>query len=251
MIGIYKITNLCNGMVYVGQTNNIHRRWQEHRTNYKNIHKHTKLYEAMRQFGIENFNFSILEECSLEKLNEREQYWIKKLDTFNNGYNMSTIENLQSKIKREKVQEIQKLLQTSNVANIELANRYGVSPTWITLVNKGELWFNPDLSYPLRPVMVRKKAEQKYCIDCGKAITANAIRCTTCNNIHSGKLKAALPQKISREELKILIRKYPFTRIGEKYGVTDNAVRKWCKKYNLPYLKRDINSYTDEQWKKI
>lgn len=72
---------------------------------------------------------------------------------------MSTIENLQSKIKREKVQEIQKLLQTSNVANIELANRYGVSPTWITLVNKGELWFNPDLSYRLRPVMVRKKAE--------------------------------------------------------------------------------------------
>ena len=74
MIGIYKIINLCNGMVYVGQTNNIHRRWREHRTKYEDVHKHTKLYEAMRQFGIENFKFSILEECSLEKLNEREQY---------------------------------------------------------------------------------------------------------------------------------------------------------------------------------
>lgn len=251
MIGIYKITNLCNGMIYVGQTNNIHRRWLEHHAKHKDTNKHTKLYEAMRQFGIENFEFSVLEECPLEKLNEREQYWIKKLNTLNNGYNMSIIENLQSKMKKEKVQEIQKLLQTSSISNIELANEYEVSPTWITLVNKGELWFNPDLSYPLRPVMVHKKVEQKYCIDCGKAITANAIRCVTCNNIHSGKLKATLFQKISREELKLLIRKYPFTQIGEKYGVTDNAIRKWCKAYNLPYLKRDINSYTDEQWEKI
>lgn len=34
----------------------------------------------------------------------------------------------------------------------------------------------------------------------------------------------------------------------KKHGVSDNAIRKWCKKYNLPYKKKDIKSYSDEEW---
>lgn len=41
------------------------------------------------------------------------------------------------------------------------------------------------------------------------------------------------------------------TTIGEQYGVRDNSVRKWCKKYNLPFTKKEINSYTEDQWKEI
>lgn len=55
----------------------------------------------------------------------------------------------------------------------------------------------------------------------------------------------------NREELKALIRKKSFVQIGKDYAVSDNTIRRWCKAYNLPSLKRDINSYTDEQWKKI
>lgn len=44
----------------------------------------------------------------------------------------------------------------------------------------------------------------------------------------------------SRETLKELLLIKSFTKIGETYGVTDNAVRKWCKKYNLPFRKKDI-----------
>ena len=44
----------------------------------------------------------------------------------------------------------------------------------------------------------------------------------------------------SKEELENLIYKIPFTRIGEMYGVSDNAIRKWCKKYDLPYKRDDI-----------
>jgi hypothetical protein len=43
-----------------------------------------------------------------------------------------------------------------------------------------------------------------------------------------------------REELKNLIRNFPFTEIGKMYKVTDNAVKKWCKKFNLPSRKKDI-----------
>ena len=42
------------------------------------------------------------------------------------------------------------------------------------------------------------------------------------------------------EELLELIKTTPFTKIGEKYGVSDNAVRRWCKSYDLPYKKKDI-----------
>ena len=42
----------------------------------------------MRKYGRENFSFRILEECPEEKLKEREIYWIKKLDTYNKGYNI-------------------------------------------------------------------------------------------------------------------------------------------------------------------
>ena len=74
MIGIYKITNKINGKVYIGQSNDIERRWAEHRNRYKT--NNTFLYQNMRLYGIENFDFSIEELCNIEDLNGREQYYI-------------------------------------------------------------------------------------------------------------------------------------------------------------------------------
>lgn len=45
---------------------------------------------------------------------------------------------------------------------------------------------------------------------------------------------------ITKEELKELIYQHTFTEIGKIYGVSDTAIRKRCKKYNLPYRKQDI-----------
>ena len=56
---------------------------------------------------------------------------------------------------------------------------------------------------------------------------------------------------VSREDLKKLIRTQPFTKLGEMFGVSDNAIRKWCIKYNLPKTKSDIQKYTDEEWELI
>ena len=60
-----------------------------------------------------------------------------------------------------------------------------------------------------------------------------------------------LGQNPSEEELKQLIRTTPFTTIAKSVNVSDNAIRKWCKQYNLPIKKRDINNYTDEEWELI
>ena len=42
-----------------------------------------------------------------------------------------------------------------------------------------------------------------------------------------------------------------FTAIGKKYNVSDNAVRKWCDKYNLPRKASEIKKYSDEEWELI
>lgn len=89
-----------------------------------------------------------------------------------------------------------------------------------------------------------------YCIECGKEISSNhAKRCKSC----ADKLKQVKIEDmpVSREELKELIRTTPFTQIGKKYTVTDNAIRKWCDKFNLPRTKKEINSYDDAEWSKV
>ena len=65
------------------------------------------------------------------------------------------------------------------------------------------------------------------------------------------KRKEKISKKCSCEELKNLIRHNSFVQIGKTFGVSDNAIRKWCKSYNLPFLSRQIPLYTDKEWEKI
>ena len=92
MPGIYKIENNINHKIYIGLTNNFERRWMEHKRRYLDIFSSSyncKLYRAFRRYGLHNFTFSILEECSSDILGEREQYWINYYNSFYSGYNMT------------------------------------------------------------------------------------------------------------------------------------------------------------------
>lgn len=93
-------------------------------------------------------------------------------------------------------------------------------------------------------------AKKYYCVDCGKEISkSTSIRCFSCEMKQRVIPLEEMP--VTREELKQLIRTQPFTQIGKKFQMTDNAVRKWCDKFNLPRTKKEINSYSDEEWDKI
>lgn len=89
--GIYVIVNSVNDKVYVGQSVNIQSRWYAHVDSSKHNRQdsYTLIHAAMRKYGIQNFHYEILEECKYEMLNEREVYWIKEKDSYNNGYNMT------------------------------------------------------------------------------------------------------------------------------------------------------------------
>ena len=86
--GIYCIENRLNHKKYIGQSIDISRRWMQHKQQNM-IARDTFLYNAIKKYGIESFDFYILEECNEEILNEREMFWIEYYDTFQNGYNMT------------------------------------------------------------------------------------------------------------------------------------------------------------------
>lgn len=87
MIGIYCITNIKNGLRYVGQSRQIEKRFLDH-LRY-DIKLNTKLGKDILEFGKSNFSLTILQECSISELDELEKYWIKKLNTYPNEYNMT------------------------------------------------------------------------------------------------------------------------------------------------------------------
>lgn len=77
MIGIYKITNKINNKVYIGQSIDIQRRWCQEKNkafNENDTAYNQLLSKAFRKYGIDNFNFEVIEELSEELLNTREEY---------------------------------------------------------------------------------------------------------------------------------------------------------------------------------
>lgn len=94
MIGIYKITNKKTGKSYIGQSNDIERRFKEHQQ--KGASSRIPLDVAIQKYGKDAFDYEIIEECPLSQLNEKEEYYIQLYDTKNNGYNCSDGGNQQS-----------------------------------------------------------------------------------------------------------------------------------------------------------
>lgn len=88
--GIYKITNLTNGMCYVGQAANVADRWKQHikRGIGADPPTRNKLYPAMLAIGVENFSFELIEECSRDELNEKEQFWQEYFKAKEFGYSI-------------------------------------------------------------------------------------------------------------------------------------------------------------------
>jgi group I intron endonuclease len=73
IIGIYKITS-PSGKIYIGQSQNILSNRLNHYIN-GNCSTQTKLYNSLQKYSFENHIFEIIEECSLEQLNDKEIYW--------------------------------------------------------------------------------------------------------------------------------------------------------------------------------
>lgn len=87
--GIYKITRLKTGEIYIGKSTDVKARWQQHTKSvfHCGTISHSILHTTMERDGIENFTWEFLEEVSKDKLGEREKYWIEFYDSKNYGLN--------------------------------------------------------------------------------------------------------------------------------------------------------------------
>ena len=87
--GIYKITRLKTGEIYIGKSTNIKKRWSEHCKTALGVGTiaHSILHTTMEKDGIDDFTFELLEEVPKEKLTEREKYWITFYDSKSYGLN--------------------------------------------------------------------------------------------------------------------------------------------------------------------
>lgn len=85
MVGIYKITS-PSSRVYIGQSIRLEERISEYKKN-KNCNKQPKLFNSLKKYGVEKHIFEIIEECSIENLNNRERYWQEYYNTLEKGLN--------------------------------------------------------------------------------------------------------------------------------------------------------------------
>lgn len=98
MASIYIIQNKETGKKYVGKTiKEPSERWKQHKQigrNYDNLaennsNKTMHIARALNKYGSDAFTFYVIETVDDDVVNEREKYWIKKFDTYKNGYNQT------------------------------------------------------------------------------------------------------------------------------------------------------------------
>ena len=99
MIGIYCWKNKINNKYYIGQSIDIEKRKKQHIASAGKYS--TKISRALVKYGIENFDFQILEETTIEELNKKEAYWIKYYDSIKNGYNITFVDENGDRIEGE------------------------------------------------------------------------------------------------------------------------------------------------------
>ena len=104
---VYKITNTITGDFYIGSSKDVKQRWAAHkRQSTWKEHPNNPMYVDMRKYGVDKFEFEVLEVVESEHLKETEQQFIETLKpTYNdrnaNGYNIERHKESHRKANKE------------------------------------------------------------------------------------------------------------------------------------------------------
>lgn len=136
MAYIYIITNTITNKHYIGKTmNSVRYRVQEHfKESEIKRNPDTKLSRAILKYGDNCWKYSVLEECDLEVLSEREKYYINKYNTCYNGYNSTLGGDGQIRYEYDEEEIIDRYLKGESTADI--AKTYGCHPHRIAVILK-------------------------------------------------------------------------------------------------------------------
>ena len=260
MIGIYKIENLINGKVYIGQSVHIERRWQEHCMDSAQ----SIISSAIRKYGVENFSFEVLKECTVEELDELEKAYIKEYGSLVPfGYNIDSggSSNHTSFVVYDSVefQQIIDEIKNSNLTFEQIGEKHGLCRRTITRINKGQVHFNENEVYPLRvtplpPFNKTKKERVPYtpknvhpCKYCGK-LTTNKTYCSNDCRVKDTSPMETLANSLTKEVLIKEIRECGYSNTAVNHGTCVKSIKKLCKQYGIPTYKKDFFVWYEEQF---
>ena len=93
----------------------------------------------------------------------------------------------------------------------------------------------PQCDSQLETTTGRNRRKKHNCLICGKVVGRRSSYCGKCKAINRSSYyrKVKLEDRPSREELERMVKDIPMTRIGKQYEVSDNTIRKWCKRYGI------------------
>lgn len=197
IVGIYKITCIPNNKIYIGSSKNIKKRFFNHISSLKHgKHENAYLQHAFNKYGIDNFKFEVIEECLLEELIQREQYWIDKLKSASPeyGFNICPIagrpgdqngeNNSRATISEDIVIHIKKDLSKGlKIKNIQ--DKYNVSYQTIINIRNLTAWKNcvPELNEEIIKFVKRRTFKNKSrCVKCNKVIYKKSNRQKYCKD---------------------------------------------------------------------
>ena len=234
MLGIYKIENLINGKVYIGQSVNLKSRITKHKCNsIKEIHRESNkpLYRAIRKYGIDNFSFEIIYTCdNKESLNKLELYYINQYSSNipKYGYNLNligsycTFKKLDSNILHNIVKDLK-----GELTKRKIFKKYNISSQLLNSINRGDVNRLSSENYPIRVEtdldLLKKKSIK--CLNCNR-LTNNfkfcSIKC-------SSEKQRKVTLRPSKDELLKLLETSTYVEVGKMFNVSDNSIRKWIK----------------------
>lgn len=136
-IYIYLLRNKITNGIYIGQTNDPKRRLREHKSKVNSpTHSNMKLYQSIKEYGIDNFEMEILEEVPTNLRDQMEEYYIKKYNaTSPDNYNELQGSNLLTPVNNEDI--VNDYL--NGVSATKIGAKYGVKHPQIIQILKKEL----------------------------------------------------------------------------------------------------------------
>ena len=123
--GVYKIINTITGDSYIGSSKDVKHRWASHKaTSTWNERPNNPLYLDMKKYGVDKFEFQILEEVEIDRLKEKEQQFIEKLKPTYNDRNANGWDVERYAENKKKYRQTEKGREVTRKANRKVSKRY-------------------------------------------------------------------------------------------------------------------------------
>ena len=146
--GIYKITNIINGKVYIGQSTNLKDRIKQHKSMIKNYNENNNyLRKATKKYGYKNFKIEIIKFCDEKELDYYEIYYIDLYKSSDRkfGYNIELGGNINKHLSKEQIDKMKK-------------NKKG------KLKGKDNPFFGKKHTEKTKKIISEKQKGNKYCL---------------------------------------------------------------------------------------